>query len=195
MVSQQQMDAVQAQLTQALTQIAALQNAQAAPAAARPYEPKISVDLLFKEGFIALNPDGKDPLVLNLQEKIESIMTKVNLQTGNKVSLERLKQDKNQEIEKLRQDHELRTRELENALGDGVKRVEDNEKETVILQRRALHCSKSLAAGHIITNDDLVDLRPCPVGGILPFDREGVVGKRLKRDLNEGEGLRWQDLS
>ena len=89
----------------------------------------------------------------------------------------------------------FRTRELENALGDGVKRVEDNEKETVILQRMALHCGKSLAADHIITNDDLVDLRPCPVGGILPFDREGVVGKRLKRDLNEGEGLRWQDLS
>ena len=90
----QDITGLQTQLTQALTQIAALQAAQAAsataPAALRPAnEPKINVDLLFKEHCIALNPDGKDPLVLNVQDKVESIMTKVNLQTGNRVSLER----------------------------------------------------------------------------------------------------------
>jgi len=88
----------------------------------------------------------------------------------------------------------MRTRELENALGDGVKRVEDNEQETVILQRRAVYCGKNLAVGHIITNEDLVILRPCPVDGILPVDRRRVVGKCLTRDLNEGEGLKWSDL-
>ena len=47
-----------------------------------------------------------------------------------------------------------RTRELELSMGDGVKRVEDNESETVIVQRRSLRASKSLTAGHIITSGD-----------------------------------------
>jgi sialic acid synthase SpsE len=88
----------------------------------------------------------------------------------------------------------VRTRELENALGDGIKRVEDNEKETVILQRRAIYCAKNLGAGHVIRNDDLVILRPCPLDGILPVNLSEIIGKSLTRDLSEGEGLKWQDL-
>jgi sialic acid synthase SpsE len=88
-----------------------------------------------------------------------------------------------------------RTRELENALGDGIKRVEANERETVILQRRAVYCAKNLAAGHVVTNDDLTILRPCPKDGILPVYRSEIVGKCLKRDLSEGEGLEWKDLA
>ena len=88
-----------------------------------------------------------------------------------------------------------RTRELENALGDGIKRVEDNEKETVILQRRAVYCGKNLTAGHIITNDDLVVLRPCPEDGILPVYRSQIIGKCLIRDVREGERLEWKDLA
>lgn len=48
-----------------------------------------------------------------------------------------------------------RSRELEAALGDGIKRVEDNERETAVLQQRCLRACKSLAAGHILTIDDL----------------------------------------
>ena len=87
-----------------------------------------------------------------------------------------------------------RTRELENALGDGVKRVEENEKETVVLQRRSVHCAKNLLAGHVLTADDLIALRPCPVNGILPFYQDEIVGKVLARDMSDGEGLSWKDL-
>ncbi|MDC0487144.1 N-acetylneuraminate synthase family protein [Amylibacter sp.] len=88
-----------------------------------------------------------------------------------------------------------RTRELESALGDGVKRVEDNEKETVVLQRRSIHCTKNLTEGHVITADDLIALRPCPPSGILPFYQDEIIGKILVRDMNVGEGLSWQDLN
>ena len=88
-----------------------------------------------------------------------------------------------------------RTRELENALGDGIKRVEDNEKETVILQRRAVYCTKKLDAGHVLGADDLITLRPCPIDGISPSYRSEIIGKCLTRNLSEGEGLKWQDLS
>lgn len=88
-----------------------------------------------------------------------------------------------------------RTRELENALGDGIKRVEENEKETVVLQRRAIYCSKNLAAGHILTRDDLDILRPCPLDGISPRYHADLVGKSLTRDLPKGEGVKWTDLN
>ena len=59
-----------------------------------------------------------------------------------------------------------RTRELENALGVGIKQVEDNEKETVVLQRRAIRTNTSLEAGSILTRDQLTVLRPCPADAL-----------------------------
>ena len=44
-----------------------------------------------------------------------------------------------------------RTRFLEQAMGDGVKKIEENELETSILQRRAIRCIKNLSSGHVIT--------------------------------------------
>jgi len=87
-----------------------------------------------------------------------------------------------------------RTRELENALGNGIKRVEENEKETVILQRRAICCSKDLEAGHVLTDNDLIVLRPCPEGSILPRFNSEIVGRALKRNISEGQSIKWNDL-
>lgn len=87
-----------------------------------------------------------------------------------------------------------RTRELENALGVGIKRVEDNEKETVVLQRRAIRMANNLAAGSILTVDHLTVLRPCPKDGLPPYRLDELIGKRLRRDISLGEHLRWIDL-
>lgn len=87
-----------------------------------------------------------------------------------------------------------RTRELENSLGVGIKQVEENEKETVVLQRRAIRTQGSLNAGSLLTRDDLTLLRPCPASGLPPYLMVDVVGKRVKRDITAGEHLRWIDL-
>jgi sialic acid synthase SpsE len=87
-----------------------------------------------------------------------------------------------------------RTRELENALGVGVKQVEENERETVILQRRAVRLKHDLAAGSILTREHLNVLRPCPVDAILPYQLQDLVGKRLRNNMISGEYLRWIDL-
>lgn len=87
-----------------------------------------------------------------------------------------------------------RTRELENALGVGIKKIEDNEEETVVLQRRAIRAESNIIAGSILTRNDLTCLRPCPGGGIPPYHIEEVVGKRVRRDIVHGEHLRWNDL-
>ncbi len=46
-----------------------------------------------------------------------------------------------------------RTRNLELALGDGIKKVEDNESETVVLQRRSIRVIKNVEKGTTITKD------------------------------------------
>ncbi len=87
-----------------------------------------------------------------------------------------------------------RTRELENALGVGIKRVEENEKETVVLQRRAIRMGVNLDAGSILSRDHLTVLRPCPSDGLPPYEIESLIGKRIGRNIGVGEHLRWTDL-
>lgn len=87
-----------------------------------------------------------------------------------------------------------RSRELEFALGDAEKRVADNERETVILQRRCLRASRDLKAGALLTREDIDVLRPAPRDAIFPYDVEQVLGKRLTVDVPVGEYIRWTML-
>jgi N-acetylneuraminate synthase len=87
-----------------------------------------------------------------------------------------------------------RTRELENALGGGIKKVEDNERETIVLQRRAIRARRRLAAGTVLGEKDLTVLRPCPEDAIPPYQLRRILGMRLRRDLDSGEDLKWIDL-
>jgi sialic acid synthase SpsE len=87
-----------------------------------------------------------------------------------------------------------RTRELENALGTGIKRVEDNEKETVILQRRAIRLASDVEPGTRLTREHLTALRPCPSDAIPPYEVERLIGMRTRKGMNAGEHLRWIDL-
>ena len=88
----------------------------------------------------------------------------------------------------------IRTRELEAALGCGVKKVESNEQQTIILQRRAVRTTKSLKAGHVLNKDDLCVLRPCPVGAILPYQLDFLLGRKLRCDKVEGEHFTLSDV-
>jgi sialic acid synthase SpsE len=87
-----------------------------------------------------------------------------------------------------------RTRELEHALGTGVKKVEENERETVVLQRRCVRARVALTAGSEIRPEQLEVLRPCPADGIEPYRIGEVSGRRARREIEQGEHLRWIDL-
>lgn len=87
-----------------------------------------------------------------------------------------------------------RTRELELALGAGIKQVEENERDTVVLQRRAIRLSRDVAAGEVLRREDLMVLRPCPADGLAPYRLPEVVGRRLRSDLASGAHLKWRDL-
>jgi sialic acid synthase SpsE len=87
-----------------------------------------------------------------------------------------------------------RTRELELALGNGIKRVERNEEHTVVLQRRALRMTNNLPLGHILTEKDIVALRPCPPTAFQPHQMQTVLGARLRVPKLAGSHLQASDL-
>lgn len=87
------------------------------------------------------------------------------------------------------------TRELELALGDGVKRIEANERDTIIIQRRALRLRGPLAKGTVLTEAHLEALRPCPHGAIPPSRLDDVIGRTLATDKTAGDSLNWTDLN
>ena len=87
-----------------------------------------------------------------------------------------------------------RTRELENALGCGIKQVEDNEKETVVIQRRAIRATTDLTVGTVLTRNHMTVLRPCPADGLPPYLIEELIGKLVIHNIKVGEHLRWETL-
>ena len=87
-----------------------------------------------------------------------------------------------------------RTRELENALGCGIKKVEDNEKETVVIQRRAIRAASDLTSGMIIEQKHLNVLRPCPEDGLPPYYIDELIGKKITQDIKKGEHIKWMDI-
>jgi N-acetylneuraminate synthase len=80
------------------------------------------------------------------------------------------------------------------AMGDGEKRVEANELDTVVLQRRSIRVSRDLAEGETLSLDMLDFLRPAPRDSIPPSLLDSVVGKKLATNLKAGEHLTWQVL-
>lgn len=84
--------------------------------------------------------------------------------------------------------------EIQMALGDGHKRVEENESQTVVLQRRSLRLTRDLKAGEPIKAEDLEALRPCPANALPPYRLNDVIGKPLRTDKVCGDTLLEADL-
>jgi sialic acid synthase SpsE len=87
-----------------------------------------------------------------------------------------------------------RTRELERALGSADKYVTENERDTVIVQRRCLRAACDVRFGEIFTRAMIDILRPATPGGILPVEINAVIGTRALIDIKKGKELRWSDL-
>ena len=85
-----------------------------------------------------------------------------------------------------------RTRFLELSLGDGVKKVEDNELETAVLQRRSIRVQKNLKSGDTIKESDLIEVRPCPIDAVSPASN--LVGSIIKVDINKGDYIKHEHI-
>ena len=87
-----------------------------------------------------------------------------------------------------------RTRELELALGDGIKRIEANEVDSSIVQRRCMRLTKDIAAGEVLSETHLEALRPRPEGSVEPFEVDMVIGQPVKAALKKGDALMWEHV-
>jgi sialic acid synthase SpsE len=88
-----------------------------------------------------------------------------------------------------------RTRELEYALGSGEKVVQPNEMDTVVIQRRCLRAAHDLPTGTLLARSDIEPLRPAPRDGIFPNELASVIGRTVRREIKQGDYLKWTDLA
>ena len=84
---------------------------------------------------------------------------------------------------------------LYRALGDGEKRIEENELETALVQRRSLYLVKDLDAGDTLEACHLFPLRPASPDGFEPYDVDKVTGSTLKRKVVKGSLLASEDIT
>jgi N-acetylneuraminate synthase len=79
-------------------------------------------------------------------------------------------------------------------LGVGIKRVEENEREARIVQRRALRWARQLSSDHLVQPSDIVATRPCPEGALEPYYQEEIVGRTLKHTVEADVLVQTEDL-
>tara|TARA_A100001015_G_C14998968_1_gene717499 strand:+ start:670 stop:1734 length:1065 start_codon:yes stop_codon:yes gene_type:complete len=86
------------------------------------------------------------------------------------------------------------SRNLENALGNGVKKIEYNERETVKVQRRSIRAVRNLKKGIKIDKKDIIMLRPCSSKGIPPYLSKKIIGKKITKMILKGDEIIWSKI-
>jgi pseudaminic acid synthase len=81
-------------------------------------------------------------------------------------------------------------RDTEAALGDGVKRMAPAEADLYATARRSLFAARAIAAGAVLTDGDVVILRPGT--GIEVRELEHVIGRTARRRIERHEPLAWE---
>ena len=82
-----------------------------------------------------------------------------------------------------------RTRELELGLGTCEKRIEENERQSAIVQRRALYFKLPIELGEVLTAAHLEALRPAPIDSFAPNREHLVVGLKSPKSYQAGDVL------
>ena len=80
-------------------------------------------------------------------------------------------------------------------MGSTHKKVEANEVDTVILQRRSVRACRDIAAGERLTRRMIEFQRPCPKNAIKPSDKNKIIGKKIINNMNKGDLITFDNLS
>ena len=83
-------------------------------------------------------------------------------------------------------------REVERARGSAEKTVTASERENRSIARRGVYAARSLAAGEILGDDDVVCLRPA--ASMSPMDLDTILGRPLLRPLQRHEPVSPSDV-
>ena len=76
-------------------------------------------------------------------------------------------------------------RNIEKALGSGIKTASDSEKKNIDIARKSIVARRKIARGEIFTEDNLAVKRPG--NGISPMKWFEVTGTKAVRDFDEDE--------
>ena len=81
-------------------------------------------------------------------------------------------------------------RDAQDALGSGIKRMAPAEEDLYVTARRSLFAARDIAAGAVLTEEDVAILRPGT--GIEVRDLSKVVGRTARRAIGRHEPLSWE---
>jgi N,N'-diacetyllegionaminate synthase len=83
-------------------------------------------------------------------------------------------------------------RNIEQALGDGIKTARGGEIPTRVIARRSIHALHDIPAGTTITPEMLIMKRPG--NGLSPYDANMVLGKKSIRKIGADDMIQEEDL-
>ena len=83
-------------------------------------------------------------------------------------------------------------RNVEVAMGDGVRRFSKNEKEIKQVARKSIILKEDINEGTVIKKE-MLDIKR-PGTGISPKEINNVISMKSNRDLKSGTVLKWKDL-
>lgn len=83
-------------------------------------------------------------------------------------------------------------RNVELALGDGIKKPTKSELKNRDVVRKSIHYNRDLRKGTALHNEDLIMLRPGD--GISPMDLDQIIGNKLARDVDGGQKANRSDF-
>ena len=77
--------------------------------------------------------------------------------------------------------------------GNGEKLPTPSEEKNISLVRKSIHSSKFIKSGQIISEDDLIPLRPGD--GISPMEWYKIIGSKAKHDIPSYHKIKYSDFS
>jgi N-acetylneuraminate synthase/N,N'-diacetyllegionaminate synthase len=84
-------------------------------------------------------------------------------------------------------------RNIELALsGDGIKKPSESESKNINVARKSIYLNKDLSTGHLITEEDLIALRPGD--GVSPMEWNNVINRKLITNKKKFEKLLLSDI-
>ncbi len=83
-------------------------------------------------------------------------------------------------------------REVESALGDGIKKPMESERDTKKAVQRSVVAARAIGAGTVLTLDDLCLMRS--PGGLEASQLDSLVGHKTMGPIAAGEQIRWEKL-
>jgi len=83
-------------------------------------------------------------------------------------------------------------RHVENALGDGIKKIAECEKKNIVAARKSIVAARDIGKGNMISKSDICIKKPG--FGIQPKDFDKVIGCLAKINIKNDEVITWDKI-